>query len=135
MDRVTVRVHPPEEVITLHADRHALLQVIMNLISNAVDALEGQEDPTLTLRWGSSGDQVYFEVEDNGEGMSPQVQERLFEPFFTTKANGRGTGLGMAILSRIVQEHRGHVALRTQPGEGARFTVTLPTNTSRPQQG
>lgn len=128
MDRVAVRVHPPDEEVTLHADRHALLQVIMNLISNAVDALEGRDDPQLWLRWGHRGDQIFLEVEDNGEGMSEEVQQRLFEPFFTTKAHGRGTGLGMAILSRIVQEHQGQIEVHTQPGQGARFTITLPTS-------
>jgi signal transduction histidine kinase len=126
MDHVHVQRRPPPAPVTLHADRHGLLQVVMNLISNAVDALEDKEDQQLTIQWREDERGVTLSVADNGEGMTAEVAARLFEPFFTTKAAGRGTGLGMAILSRIIVEHGGEVSFTSAPGEGTCFEVRLP---------
>lgn len=126
MDEVEVVLEGPEGAVLVEADRQGVLQVVMNLLSNAVDALEGTDGPLLVLAWGRVGEGVFFSVEDNGEGMSAEVLSRIFEPFYTTRAPGKGTGLGMAILRRIVEEHRGQVEVESRQGRGARFVVTLP---------
>ena len=65
-------------------------------------------------------------VRDTGGGIPPQIQARVFEPFFTTKSNGAGSGMGLAIVKRVVENHRGSVDLESEPGRGATFRVTLP---------
>ncbi len=79
------------------------------------------------MRSGTSGNQVWFEIEDNGKGMPEAVQRRIFEPFFTTKPVGKGTGLGLSIAyDIIVKKHRGELEVTSQPGQGSRFRITLP---------
>jgi signal transduction histidine kinase len=116
----------PSEPVVVLGDRQGLLQVWMNLISNAVDALEegGAPGGQVWVRWGVAQEGgAWLEVEDEGAGMSPEVKARIFEPFFTTKPTGKGTGLGMAILGRIVEEHRGKIEVHSELGRGSRFRV------------
>jgi signal transduction histidine kinase len=111
-----------------------LNQVWTNLIQNACDALAGIEEPTLTMRALRDGDRVVVEVEDNGPGIPPNVQERVFDAFYTTKAPGQGTGLGLQISHRIVVlEHRGELTLTSQPGRTV-FRVRLPIASPAPEQ-
>jgi signal transduction histidine kinase len=67
-----------------------------------------------------------LEVADTGTGITPEVLERIWTPFFTTKGRGKGTGLGLTIVHRIIQEHHGHIHVTSAPGEGSTFTVELP---------
>ena len=107
--------------ITAHPAQ--LNQVWTNLLDNAIDAVDG--DGTITVRTRRVGDEVVVEVDDDGPGVPPELQSRLFEPFFTTKEVGRGTGLGLDIVRRIVQNHRGQVRVVSDP-PGTRFQVRLP---------
>lgn len=103
-----------------------LNQVWMNLVQNACDALARVPDPTLTLRARSAGDSVVVEVEDNGPGIPPGLQESVFDAFFTTKPPGQGTGLGLQVSHRtVVVEHGGDLTLTSVPGQTT-FRVTLP---------
>ena len=126
-------------------DRTQLQQVVMNLLTNAAEAL-GDQVGTIRLRTrmveetaeslaalGASslepGRYVALEVEDSGCGMTAEVRERLFDPFFTTKATGRG--LGMSAVLGIVRGHKGHIGVRSSPGSGSSFKLLLPpTNES-----
>ena len=104
-----------------------LIQVLMALTLNAVDALE--EGGTLTLRTASNrgrSDKVLVEVEDNGIGIPRADQSKIFEPFFTTKPPGRGTGLGLSICYGIVEDHHGRIEVDSAPGRGSIFRVYLP---------
>ncbi len=114
--------------VQIEGEAAALLQVVMNLIANAVDALEGVEGARLVVGCGASGEEGWASlwVADNGAGMTPEVKARIFEPFFTTKEAGRGTGLGMAILGTIVEDHGGRIEVESAPGRGSRFEVRLP---------
>ncbi len=103
-----------------------LNQVIMNLLTNAVQAIP--ERGTITIRTGAEGDQVWFEVSDTGAGIAPENLHRLFEPFFTTKPVGKGTGLGLSLSFGIVQKHGGRIEVRSEPGQGATFRVWLPVS-------
>ena len=112
-----------------------LNQVFMNLLSNAIDSLEEQQEinihhepkiwiSTSILRHNS---RIAIKIRDNGLGMIPEIQARLFDPFFTTKPVGKGTGLGLAISYKIVvDKHRGELICSSAPGEGAEFTVEIP---------
>jgi two-component system, NtrC family, sensor kinase len=101
-----------------------LNQVFMNLIVNAAHAIA--EKGTITLRSGVEQDWAWVQVEDNGCGMSAEVQRRMFEPFFTTKDVGKGTGLGMSLSFSIVQKHGGVIQVHSVVGEGTAMRVWLP---------
>jgi two-component system, cell cycle sensor histidine kinase and response regulator CckA len=125
------------------ADSTQLQQVIINLALNAKDAITARDDgkgsgtlsvealPARAPRTRQLGARpkptsVNIVVRDTGVGMTPDIKERIFEPFFTTKPRGRGTGLGLAVIHGIVQDHAGKVSVESTPGAGSTFTVTLP---------
>ena len=135
----------PVEVVgaerSVLGDPAALRQMLLNLMTNAVHALEGRPTPVLRLRVETvridptvpyllgtlpEGPAVRLAVEDNGSGMEPEVLRRLFEPFFTTKPPGKGTGLGLAVVHGIVQAHDGAVRVESRPGRGTRFEIDFP---------
>jgi signal transduction histidine kinase len=107
-------------------------QVLLNLISNAAQAIEVQGHIWISTR--TEGDAVCIDIRDDGPGIPLAVQARLFEPFFTTKAAGQGTGLGLSICKKIMQNHGGTVGFVSQPGQGTTFTLRLPArpNTAAP---
>ena len=112
-----------------------LNQVFLNLLLNAAHAIEAAqtdgERGTIRIRTQMDGDHLVIEFEDDGTGIEPEVQERMFEPFFTTKAIGKGTGQGLALTHNIVVErHRGTIEVDSTLGEGACFTLRLPTATN-----
>ncbi|MCP5060507.1 MAG: hypothetical protein GY937_27735 [bacterium] len=109
-------------------------QVLMNLLANAADALG--EAGNITVRLGQVGDDsVFFEVEDDGCGIPPDVVERIYEPFFTTKEVGTGTGLGLSISYGIVTRHSGRLEVRSEPGQGTCFRVELPQRSQLAREG
>jgi len=119
-----------------------LVQVFLNLVQNATHALEERPAPRIGVTWReeAAGPSRWLrvELEDNGQGIDPQVAPRIFDPFFTTKATGgngarRGMGLGLAIVKRIIDGHRGQIGVDSQPGKGTRFTVLLPVPESDPE--
>ncbi len=101
-----------------------LEQVIVNLVTNARDALKGEGHLRLDLV--REGEQARLEVEDDGEGMTEEVKGRIFDPFFTTKGAGKGTGLGLPSILAFMQGHGGTVAVESTLGQGTCFTLTLP---------
>ncbi len=110
----------------IQADPDQIQAVIINLVSNAVDAMP--DGGYITIRtWQESAGQIILEIQDEGRGISSEDQAKLFTPFYTTKPVGEGTGLGLSIVYGIVKMHRGKINLRSQPGEGTVFTVKLPT--------
>jgi len=110
-------------------------QVILNLLRNAAQALteepSGQQPARIILRTRQVAHQLQFEIEDNGPGMDEKTCRRSFEPFFTTRQPGEGAGLGLSIAYYIVHdEHGGTIKLDSLPGQGAKFTVTIPLQRS-----
>jgi PAS domain S-box-containing protein len=110
------------------ADPHQLMQVFLNLIMNAEQAIrEVRDRGTLRIRLGNSGETVWASFQDDGPGIPAEVLSSIFDPFYTTKRPGRGTGLGLSICKSVMKEHNGTIEAANAPGGGAAFTVTLPT--------
>jgi signal transduction histidine kinase len=106
------------------ADASQLQQVLVNLVVNAIQAMQG--GGTLTIRTAATERHVSLVVEDTGVGMSEEVRQRVFLPFFTTKPVGKGTGLGLSVVHGIVQAHGGVVRVESRQRAGSRFTMELP---------
>jgi two-component system NtrC family sensor kinase len=99
--------------------------VWLNLLTNALDSVPDREGEIL-VRTSIEGDEVCVLITDNGGGIPTESLTRIFEPFYTTKAPGRGTGLGLPVCQRIIEQHGGRISVESQPGAGTRFTVLLP---------
>ena len=112
----------------LRGDPEQLRRVIINLVGNAVDAMEesGVADPTLEIASGENlaGTDIWVRIKDNGPGIPAEIRQRLFSPFHTSKTNG--TGLGLPICRKLVDAHGGSIEVDSQPGAGAEFLLTLP---------
>jgi two-component system NtrC family sensor kinase len=106
------------------ADFNQLVQVFINLMVNAVQAMDAGGQ--LTIRTGTENDWVKVSVSDTGRGIPPENMERLFTPFFTTKEDMKGVGLGLAVSYGIIEKHGGRIEARSQVGKGSTFTVFLP---------
>jgi len=114
----------------VHGSAAGLHQVLLNLITNAVQAMDGGPGSiSIRLEMASGANparHVVLSIKDNGKGMSAKTQERIFQPYFTTKATGSGAGLGLSVVYGIVQDLEGEISVESREGEGSCFTVTLP---------
>ncbi len=104
--------------------RGQMSQVFLNLLKNAVEAIEKRG--TISLRTRHRAGRVIIEISDSGRGMAEDVRAKLFEPFFTTKPVGKGLGLGLSISGMILQNHGGHITVKSRPGRGSTFTLEIP---------
>ena len=118
-----------------------LTQVFLNIVLNALDAVEGNPDDQpaqlqieTRLEFRGEGSTILFRCCDNGPGMPADKARRVFEPFYTTKEVGRGTGLGLSVSFRIVSEHGGRISVESEPGEGACFEIRIPVRTQPPKE-
>ncbi len=110
----------------VHGQAAQLQQVILNLLTNAVDATPGGGAVRVITRGGPRPGTVELAVTDTGRGIPPAHQKRIFEPFFTTKDAGRGTGLGLAVTSQIIRAHGGRIEVVSEEGRGSTFRVSVP---------
>jgi PAS domain S-box-containing protein len=123
--RVKLELDLGKHLPRIDADANQLQQVILNLVSNAVEAL-GEECGVISLRTGSdTGETVYFQVRDTGCGMDEETRSKIFDPFFTTKFTGRG--LGLAAVAGIVRGHKADIRVISTPGDGSTFRVSFPS--------
>lgn len=139
--RVAVVTEIPAD-IEIQGDKQRLQQVFLNLIKNALEALEGageiviraaraEETPgrfKFPAQCNPAEEAVEIEIRDNGHGIPPEVLPRIFDPFFTTKDVGKGSGLGLFIVYEIIEEHGGCIAAESEPGKGSAFHIRLPLN-------
>ena len=112
------------EIPLIHCYIGLINQVIMNLLVNAIDAIEGTG--IIELETGTANDHVYLKISDDGIGMSEEITKRIFEQGFTTKPIGKGSGLGLALTKDIIEKHNGHIDVESESGKGSSFTVYLP---------
>ena len=108
-------------------------QVFMNILLNAVQALQGRGNIWITTR--ADQNRAVVEIRDDGPGIPRSIQKRIFDPFFTTKPVGKGTGLGLSISYRIIQQHGGTIQVVSEEGKGTRFLIQLPIAGSPPEAG
>jgi two-component system nitrogen regulation sensor histidine kinase NtrY len=116
-----------EEIPPLELDREQIKRVIINLLDNAVAAVGENGEIRMATSHDPSRGVVYLEVADNGCGVAPEVRGRIFEPYFSTKKNG--TGLGLTIVSQIIEDHRGYIRVRPNEPRGTKFTIEFPVQT------
>jgi signal transduction histidine kinase len=115
-------------------DAEGLHRAILNLVTNAFDALNGQEGAEVTIQtqFDPAADRILVEVADNGPGIDPAELPRIFNAFESTKGGG-GTGLGLAVTQKILREHGGEVTVDTRPGQGCRFRLSWPMIEEEPE--
>jgi two-component system NtrC family sensor kinase len=113
-----------DSVPIIAGDQAQLQQVILNLISNAIDAI-GKEG-TVSVKSRADDSVIRVAIADTGPGIPENMQKKIFDPFFTTKSSGKGTGLGLWISYNIIEKLGGSLSLRSQVGQGAEFTITMP---------
>jgi two-component system NtrC family sensor kinase len=123
--RCDVQTFLPSKPVTIMGDAGQLKQVALNLIINALHAMEGQQTPVLTVQVRIDGSTAELVVSDNGCGIEPANLSRIFDPFFTTKGPEHGTGLGLSVCYSVVRQHGGDIKVESEPGVGTRFTVSL----------
>jgi len=123
---VQMEISADEEPVIVAGDTVRVEQVLINLLRNALDAVEGRPDPRVTVVLSREGGEGVARISDSGPGIPQEVAAHLFEPFFTTKPAGQGLGLGLAISSSIVQAMNGRLIARNLDGGGAQFELRLP---------
>ena len=129
LDEIEVVQQLADDLPVFWGDPHQLHQVVVNLLTNAHQALRETPPPhqiILTTQYNAARQEVRLEVLDTGPGIPPTLQARIFEPFFTTKPAGVGTGLGLSLCQSIIAGHKGTLRVKSRPGYGACFVVTLP---------
>jgi signal transduction histidine kinase len=133
-------VHIEQQLLenqTIWANQTKMIQVLMNLLNNSLDALKiksfaAGEKPTIWIEGRVENGQSILSVRDNGQGIADEDRLRIFEPFFTTKGVGAGTGLGLSICLGIVREANGEILVKSEPGQFCEFTLRFPATGNRP---
>ncbi|MDP8258907.1 MAG: ATP-binding protein [Candidatus Aadella gelida] len=115
-----------KDLLCIKGNQGQLQQIIINLITNACDAMPDGGDLTIRTRNSKDRSGVIVEVENTGEGIIKENLDKIFEPFFTTKQQGKGTGLGLTISHGIVKKHGGEIVAKSQKGKGTKFTLCFP---------
>jgi signal transduction histidine kinase/CheY-like chemotaxis protein len=140
-ENINMQISLPDEDIMLMADSDQIQQVLINLTTNAKDAIHDGGTLTISVEpieidnefinihgYGKPGIYALISVSDSGHGMDIETQEKIFEPFFTSKDIGKGTGLGLSIVYGIVKKHNGYVEVMSEPGKGSTFKIYLPVS-------
>ena len=120
-----------EDVPSVWASEVGIVQIIWNLLDNALEAIADLDDGSVEVSLTHDDDHVYLKVVDNGPGMSPEIADRAFEPFYTTKQVGQGAGLGLFVCQGLVEGMDGEISLQTDPGEGTRVIVSFPVSSMK----
>src|SRR5262245_9575208 len=128
---LVLRVQPAAGLPAVHGHPSQLQQVMLNLLTNAMDATPPGGRVEVSTRADMDRGQVIVEVRDTGQGMTPAARRQIFEPFFSTKEPGRGTGLGLFISAQIVRDHKGSIEVESDAGRGSAFRVCLPATEER----
>ncbi|MFT5698502.1 MAG: two-component system NtrC family sensor kinase [Desulforhopalus sp.] len=122
---ILINVNVPED-LRVPIDVQRMQEVFLNLIINAVQAMEAKGTITITAETDETTETVVITVHDSGPGIPKEIQGQLFDPFFTTKEEGKGTGLGLSVVYGIIQKHQGEITVSSEPGDGTSFYLKLP---------
>ena len=134
-NNIEVDFHPQPDLPGVIGDANQLIQVFLNLVTNAEQAIKEVRDTgRIQIRAGTTGNQLTITVQDDGVGIRPEALPRLFDPFYTTKRPGGGTGLGLSICTSIVREHGGNIEAEILPAGGSAFTIYLPAAPAQPPE-
>ncbi len=120
-EEIGIEFRPGENLPRVRLDRELFSQVLQNILQNAVDA--SREGPII-VETGRSGKNVYVAVVDRGEGIPPELLDKVFKPYFSTKKNG--VGIGMAVVKKIIEAHGGKIQIQSRTGKGTRVVIELP---------
>jgi two-component system, NtrC family, nitrogen regulation sensor histidine kinase NtrY len=125
-ETVALTLDAPDDLPRVRMDRRLVERALVNVVENALQAV--QDEGSVAVRLWAEPDRarVTAEVEDSGPGLTPEARERAFEPFFSTKTDG--SGLGLALVKKIAEDHGGGVAIESRPGAGTRVSIWLPTD-------
>lgn len=121
---VSVAAKYQKDLPNVRGNEGELLQVLLSVVTNALDAMENSG--TLTIVTRAEGGAVFAEITDTGPGIAVEHLNRIFDPFFTTRTDRGGTGLGLPIAKKIISNHNGDITVASEPGKGATFRITLP---------
>src|SRR4029077_16794104 len=131
--RATVACEVDPQLGSVVTDPGLLRQIIVNLLSNGLDALNVADgDGRVTVAASAEDTHVLITFSDTGHGISPEDLRRIFEPFYTTKGRGKGTGLGLAICRQLTAARRRSISVESHTGQGSRFFVRLPRHGAPP---
>ena len=125
-DNVLIITHLDTNMPAVVCERNKIIQMFINLLHNARDAMPGGGQVEIFTRFDAEHDRAILKVVDNGMGIPSLAIDKIFDPFFTTKPLGQGTGLGLSIVGGIVRSHQGHIDVQSTPERGSTFTVNLP---------
>ncbi len=125
---INIEKNYSENVPTITSDLSQIQQVVLNLLNNAIDAIDQNGTVTVSTRYHEKTDEVEISVADTGKGIPESNLSKIFDPFFTTKEVGKGTGLGLSISYTIIEKLGGRITVQSKVGEGTVFTILLPTN-------
>jgi signal transduction histidine kinase len=122
---ISILVDIPENIF-LPMDVQRIQEVLIIMIINASQAIEGEGRISFSAFINKEKEEAVIEISDTGMGISDEVRDRLFDPFYTTKEEGQGTGLGLSIAYGIIQKHNGEIVVESEVGRGASFFIHLP---------
>lgn len=125
-ENLKLESHLEAEHFIVKANAGKMSQVLMNILSNAKDALKGKLNATVTISTQNTNEGLLVIISDNGQGIPPKIIKKIFDPFFTTKEPGKGTGLGLSISHTIIQSFGGTIHAKSELGIGTRFEILLP---------
>jgi C4-dicarboxylate-specific signal transduction histidine kinase len=131
---VTLNLQLNQAIPHARCDGSQIQQVLINLIMNAAEAAQGKPEAGVMVETSSDGSSVFLRVKDNGEGIKPEHRQKIVEPFFTTKGEGKGVGLGLAVVYGVVEAHQGSIDVESEVGKGTQFIVQLPIRSNDPDE-
>jgi PAS domain S-box-containing protein len=126
--RIALRLDLEPDLPLINLDADKMKQVFVNLLMNARHAIGEQGEIRVATSFNEATGQEQVVIRDNGKGIAPDLLEKIFDPFFSTKAAGEGTGLGLSVSYGIIQEHRGEIQVKSEPGQWTEFTILLPVS-------
>jgi signal transduction histidine kinase/ActR/RegA family two-component response regulator len=134
-NNISLHMECPAGAIWVIGNSDQLMQVLLNLVLNAEQAVKGcRERGDIWIACGNDGQAAWFSVRDNGSGMTPEVRDHIFDPFFTTRPTGQGTGLGLSISYGIIQQHGGTITVESKVGVGTTIETKIPLAPMEPAQ-